>query len=290
MMNQSNPSVWAPRLNGIMRVFAFLTLILILTPVQIYCRRRRATDSRRIPLIFHRLLTRVLGFTLRVHGAMATTAPVMYVANHTSYLDIPVLGALIPAAFVAKSEVAQWPFFGPLAKLQQTVFVERKITRAGEQSDVLSDKLQKGQSLILFPEGTSSIGLSVLPFKSSLFSIVQGDFPKPVLVQPVSIVCTGLDGMPLTRDLRSLYAWYGDMTLMGHLWNVFKTGRFTVDVIFHAPVSPGDFPDRKLLSAYCQSQVGRGIEQCLTGRLLVGVTAMPQLAAPETATVTAAKI
>jgi 1-acyl-sn-glycerol-3-phosphate acyltransferase len=232
----------------------------------------------------------VLGFKLRVHGTLATTKPVLYVSNHTSYLDIPVLGALIPASFVAKSEVADWPFFGPLAKLQQTVFIERKATRTSEQSDGLRAKLEKGQSLILFPEGTSSVGLSALPFKSSLFSIVQGDFPKPVVVQPVSITCTGLDGMPLTRDLRSLYAWYGDMTLLPHLWNVFKMGRFTVDVIFHPPVSPGDFPDRKVLAAYCQSQVGRGIEQCLTGRGLAGPVEMPKLSAPKTTVLTAEKV
>lgn len=265
-----------------MRLLAFLGLILLLTPVQIYCRCKRTMDSRRVPLIFHRLLTRVLGIKLRVHGTLATTAPVLYVSNHTSYLDIPVLGALIPAAFVAKAEVADWPFFGPLAKLQQTVFIERKASRVADQSGGLREKLQKGQSLILFPEGTSSVGLSVLPFKSSLFSIVQGDFPKPVLVQPVSLTCTALDGMPLTRDLRSLYAWYGDMTLMGHLWNVFKEGRFTVDVIFHAAVSPQNFPDRKALAAYCQTQVGRGIEQCITGRGLISLETVPQLAAPET--------
>lgn len=262
-------------------MLGFLVLILLLTPVQMYFQRKKIADPRYIPQIFHRLLIRVLGFKLRVHGVMATTEPVLYVSNHSSYLDIPVLGALIPAAFVAKAEVADWPFFGGLAKLQETVFIERKATRASEQSEGLKGRLQKGQSLILFPEGTSSVGLSVLPFKSSLFSIVQGDFPKPVLVQPVSITCTGLDGMPLTRDLRPLYAWYGDMTLMGHLWNVFKIGRFTVDVIFHPPVSPLDYPDRKQLAATCQQQVSRGIERCLTGRSLAASPEMLKLASPQ---------
>ena len=89
---------------------------------------------------------------------------------------------------------------------------------------------------------------------------------KPVTIQPISIACTEIDGLPITRAWRPYYAWFGDMTLIGHLWNVFKLGRFTVDVVFHPPTSPQPFADRKVLARYCQQQVAHGIEQCLTGR------------------------
>ena len=105
--------------------------------------------------------------------------PTLYVVNHTSYLDIPILGSIIPSAFVSKAEVADWPFFGILAKLQQTVFIERRASRVGEQRNQLRQHLEKGESLILFPEGTSSIGLTALPFKSSFFSTVEGDLSAP---------------------------------------------------------------------------------------------------------------
>src|SRR5262249_5248396 len=143
---------------------------------------------------FHRLLLVVLGFRVRVRGSMATGAPVLFVSNHASYLDIPVLGSLIPASFVAKSEVARWPLFGVMAKLQRTVFIERRAERAGEHRDDLQKRLLEGGSVILFPEGTSSEGLTALPFKSSLFAAVENAGPSSnILVQPVSITCTGLD-------------------------------------------------------------------------------------------------
>jgi len=259
---------YASFLGGTLRATAFLLLILVLTPVQVFYLGRKSADPRRIPYLFHRALVRVLGFKVRVHGHMAAVAqgPVLFVANHASYLDIPVLGSLIPAAFIAKADVRRWPIFGVLARLQQTVFIERRAARASDQRDALRTQIENGRSLILFPEGTSSVGVSVLPFKSSLFGMVEGGFASSVKVQPVSVICTELDGLPITRSWRSIYAWYGDMTLPRHLWNVFKYGRFTVDVVFHPPIFLADFRDRKVLAAYCQKQVARGIEQGVTGR------------------------
>ena len=254
---------------GFMRVVGFFALIIIMSPVHLIHSAFKPEHPFRVPQIFHRLLIRVLGFQVRVHGQMSAEVPTLFVSNHVSYLDIPVLGALIPAAFVAKAEVSSWPLIGTLAKMQNTVFIERRAAKASSHRSHLSERLEKGQSLILFPEGTSSDGMQVLPFKSSLFSVVEkAAAEKIVTVQPLSIACTALDGLPMTRAFRPFYAWYGDMTLVGHLWNVFKFGRFTVDVIFHPPIKADAFPNRKILAAYCQQQVARGIEQCLTGRSL----------------------
>lgn len=251
------------------RLAGFLGLIVIFAPVHVAYTILKPREPFRITLVFHRYLVRLLGFHVRAHGIMATTAPILFVANHSSYLDIPVLGTLIPAAFVAKSEVASWPLFGLMAKLQHTVFIERKPSRTRDHKDGIRARLGKGQNLILFPEGTSSDGLYVLPFRSGLFGAIEDDLGgSSVTVQPVSIVCTELDGLPITRTWRPYYAWFGDMTLVKHLWNVFKFGRFTVDVTFHPPVSPQAFDDRKALAAYCREVVARGIELCLAGRHL----------------------
>jgi 1-acyl-sn-glycerol-3-phosphate acyltransferase len=251
-MKDNGITPFASRAMAGVRVAGFLALVVLMIPVHIVCGWLKPSQPFRTSQVFHRVLMKVL---------------VLFVANHASYLDIPVLGSLLPAAFVAKAEVAEWPLIGTLARLQHTVFIERRATRAGEQRDHLRMHLEQGQNLVLFPEGTSSIGLSALPFKSSLFSIVE-DMPadRAVTVQPISITCTELDGLPMTRAMRPFYAWYGDMEFTSHLWNVFRMGRFTVDVIFHPPLMVKDFADRKVLASACQKQVAQGIDQLLTGR------------------------
>jgi 1-acyl-sn-glycerol-3-phosphate acyltransferase len=264
--SDNNPGAW---IAACARLLGFFGLIVTLAPAHLIYIAFKPSDPFRIPRLFHRLMIRLLGFHIRVHGTLASTSPVLFVANHSSYLDIPVLGTLIPASFVAKAEVARWPVFGFLARLQQTIFVERKASRTRDHKDGMRARFEKKQNLILFPEGTSSDGLYVLPFKSGLFGVIEEEFPTaPVMVQPVSIACTELDGLPITRARRPYYAWFGDMTLVGHLWNVFKIGRFTVDVVFHPPVSPRAFADRKALASYCQKQVAQGVEQCLAGRTI----------------------
>jgi 1-acyl-sn-glycerol-3-phosphate acyltransferase len=253
-------------ITGSLKVSAFLMLVALLVPVALIYKRVDPDHPFVLPQLFHRLLLRILGINLRLHGSPAHTAPVLFVSNHASYLDIPVLGAVLPAGFVAKSEVAKWPLFGFLSRVQNTVFIERRSTRAAEQCLQLQDHFAKKQNLVLFPEGTSSDGLTALHFKSSLFRIVE-DCVKDtaITVQPISVTCTELDGFPLLREERALYAWYGDMTLTPHLWNVFKRGNFTVDIIFHPPLTTEDYPNRKLLAATCQSIVAQGIEQSLGG-------------------------
>ncbi len=246
------------------RLTVFIIFTLALMPVQLVYTLARPRDPYGLPRLYHRLLLKLIGFQVRSHGVMALTPPVLFVANHSSYLDIPVLGALIPGSFVAKAEVRRWPLFGWMAHLQRTVFIERRSHRILDHRTRISQRLADGQNLILFPEGTSSDGLRVLPFKSGLFSMATHH--GSLTVQPVSIACTAIDGLPVTRDFRPYYAWYGDMTLLGHLWNIFKCGTVTVDVVFHAPFTMAADSDRKALACACQRQVARGIEQCLSGR------------------------
>ena len=253
--------------SGVLKAAAFLALVVLLTPVAVVYKRIDPKRPFRIPRFFHRTLLRLLGIRLRIYGEPSTASPVLFVSNHASYLDVIVLGSLLSAGFVAKSEVAGWPLFGFLAQVQNTVFIERRSTRAAEQRMQLQDHIAERQDLILFPEGTSSDGLTVLHFKSSLFGIVE-DFSNavPITVQPISVTCTELDGFPLLREERALFAWYGDMTLPPHLWNVFKRGGFTVEVIFHAPLSTTHCPSRKVLAAACQDRVAQGVAQSLARR------------------------
>lgn len=253
---------------GAVRLAAYLAWTLLLIPAQALAVALRSPLRHRIPLVYHGVCARILGFEVAVRGRMAAEGPVLFVSNHCSYLDITVLGSLIPGSFVAKSEVAGWPFFGVLAKLQQTVFVERK-ARAGveRQRDELGARLDAGDSLILFPEGTSSDGNRTLPFKTALFAVAARRIDgKPLTVQPVSIAPTRLDGIPMGFAFRPFYAWYGDMDLAPHLWTVFTLGGMTVEVEFHPPVTIDAFSSRKALADHCQRAVAAGVARAVSGR------------------------
>ncbi len=169
-------------------------------------------------------------------------------------------------SFVAKSEVQTWPFFSTLARLQRTVFVERtRRSQTGEARDQIRDRLLAGDALVLFPEGTSSDGNRVLPFKSALMgaaeatigSDAQGE-PVYVPVQPVSVAYVGLHGMPMGRENRPLFAWYGDMELVPHLGKRVKTGPVDVVVEFHPPLTVDQVGGRKKLAGVTEAIVRAG--------------------------------
>lgn len=240
---------------------------LVLMPVQLAALATRSRLAATLPQLYHRGNCAILGLGIEVHGERVRTRPALYAANHTSWLDIVVLSALIPGSFVAKHEVAGWPVVGLLAKLQRSVFVERRRQRAGKHRDEMRKRHEAGDLLILFPEGTSNDGNRVLPFKSSFFAVAERPVAgAPLVVQPVSLAYTRLNYMPMGRGLRPLFAWYGDMPLLPHLWRLLGVGPATVAVEFHAPVTVAQFASRKALAAYCREQVVAGVSRALTGR------------------------
>jgi len=253
---------------GSSRIIAWLALTLLLMPVQALLLLFRAKRlAARLPRFYHRRVCRIMGITIDRRGEEEAPGPALFVANHASYLDIEILGASLPAFFVSKADVASWPFFGWLAKLQRTVFVDRKIRSVEAQRDAIEKRLAEGDSLILFPEGTSGDGLRLLPFKSSLFAAVEEAAKiHDIAVQPVSVAYTRLDGMPLGRFYRPFFAWYGDMALAPHLWTAVGLGRLTAVVTFHKAVRARDFASRKELAEHCRRDVAAGLEAALSGR------------------------
>lgn len=247
------------------RIAVYLTWTLLLMPVQGLGLILRLPWTARLPRFYHRRCCRILGFDVRQIGEPITDRPILFAANHVSYTDITVLGSLIPGSFVAKSEVAAWPLFGWLAKLQRSVFVDRQVRSTAQQRDAIADRLAAGDALILFPEGTSGDGNFVLPFKSALFSVVFNK-DMPIAVQPVSVAYTRLDGLPIGRRFRSFFAWYGDMNLGPHLWRLLGLGKLEAVVEFHPPVMVADFSSRKALADFCHQRVSRGVGRSLAGR------------------------
>ncbi len=254
-------------ITGVLRLAMFAAWVAIIIPLQWPALKLRLPYARRVPMSFHRGCARILGLRWRVIGEMTANRPTLFVANHTSYLDITVLGSIVPGTFVAKAEVADWPLFGFLATLQNTIFIRRRKSEAREHGNALRDRLEARSNLILFPEGTSTDGVRTLPFRSALFSVANTRIDdRPLTVQPVSISCTHLDGIPLGRNLRDLYVWFGGMDLVPHLWRSAKAGKLRVDVEFHPPVDIDMLGSRKALADHCSRAVARGVEAANAGR------------------------
>jgi lyso-ornithine lipid O-acyltransferase len=251
----------------LVRSFLYLGLTLPMMLLQALALAFDGRLARRLPRLYHRWTLRLLGFQVKVEGERSARRPTLFVANHASYLDIEVLGALIEGCFVAKSEVARWPFFGWLAKLQRTVFVDRRISSTAVQRDAIRERLEENHNLILFPEGTANDGNRVLPFKSALLSVAEyRGINGPPPVQPVSIAYTRLDGIPLGRFYRPFFAWYGDMELAPHLWTMLGLGTVEVAVTFHPPVTLAQFGSRKLLAEHCRRVIALGVARAIAGR------------------------
>jgi 1-acyl-sn-glycerol-3-phosphate acyltransferase len=178
-----------------------------------------------------------------------------YVANHVSWLDIFVLNASKRMYFVAKAEVAGWAGIGWLARGTGTVFVRRERAEAAKQAALFESRLHAGHRLLFFPEGTSTDGLRVLPFRPTLFAAFFADGLRESLqIQPVSVVYTAPEG-----QAASFYGWWGDAAFGASLLSVLaapRQGRVTVT--YHAPLRVADFPDRKALAAAAEAAVRGG--------------------------------
>ncbi len=251
---------------------------LFLLPFQVVAVARRSVLAERVPRLYHRGLCRLLGIKVEVRGEAVQTRPVLFVSNHVSWLDILVLTSALPhAAYVAKQEVASWPLFGYLAKLHDTIFIERKARRTADHRDEMTERLANGGNLILFPEGTSHDGLRVLPFKSSFFSLAEkkvGD--QPLSVQPVAITFNRLNRLPVMRRNMAVYAWIGDQGLVEHLWKFLHAGPTNVVLEFLPPVTIGDFASRKEMAKHCREAICGSIYAALTGRSGAGAAAAPR--------------
>lgn len=246
----------------------FLIWTLALIPVQVVALWLNSPIADRLPPFYHRGVARLFGLKIRCIGKRADDHPVLYVSNHISWLDIVVLGGTLNASFIAKHEIATWPFFGLLARLQRTVFIERKARRTADHRDEMVVRLEQDHSLILFPEGTSDDGLRVLPFKSAFFVLAERPVNgRHITVQPISVGYSKLHGMPVGRRAMPIFAWVGDEDLAPHLWTYLKAGPAEAVIIFHEPINIERFANRKAMTAHCHDEVRRGLSEINAGRI-----------------------
>ncbi len=243
--------------------FAFFALTLALLPFQLIGIWFDLPLQRSIPHLYHRILCALIGVRIREVGMRSTASPALILSNHVSWLDICVISALSPVVFVAKSEVAGWPVFGWLAKLQRTVFIDRQARhRTGAATSEIAGRLLGGDAVVLFAEGTSSDGTRVLPFRSALVGAVHHALGNStqhtsITVQPMSVAYVGFGGVPIGRALRERVAWYGDADLMPHLARVLASGAVDVTVSWGEAVAYDMGADRKAIARQAEKSVRR---------------------------------
>ncbi len=268
---------WAKKLLGGLRasmlLAAFLAVTLPLMIVQYLQITFGLQRARTLPHFYHKLVCRLLGIRVHVTGSLDADRPVLLVSNHVSWLDIPALSAVGPVCFVAKAEVGTWPFVSLLAKLQRSVFVDRtRKTLVKHKAGEIAERLSQGDNIVLFAEGTSSDGNRVLPFRSSLFSAASfapkaaNDNGRDAVVQTVTITYTHLHGLPILRHERPFIAWYGEMDMLSHAWNVLKSGPLDVTIRITEPIPLASIRDRKELAAFSEARVRRDYIDQVTAR------------------------
>jgi len=249
-------------LKAAVSILIFFVWILLMLPVLLFYKLFNKKNINHFYLLFHKGACRIFALHCHVEGSPAKQKPVLFLSNHISYLDVIVLGSCTPAYFIAKSEVANWPVFGPLAKLQNTLFFERKSNRVRAQVNLMSQQFDEKNNLILFAEGTSTDGEGVKPFKSSLLQSVEST-DEDVLIQAVTIAYTHYKNKSMDKVIRDHFAWYDTMPFASHFFSAAGMGKADVRVIFHQPVRLNDFDSRKECAQFCQAQVAKGLEQSL---------------------------
>ncbi|MCF6272024.1 MAG: 1-acyl-sn-glycerol-3-phosphate acyltransferase [Rhodobacteraceae bacterium] len=246
-------------------VIAFVVLVVLFLLVRLV---EKATGGKRVSGALARLWGRVghglSGLRLEIVGREMAHGGAI-VANHSSWLDIFVLHSAAHIHFVSKAEVASWPVIGWMARVTGTVFIERRPSAAKHQQAQLAERIAAGDKLCFFPEGTSTDGLRVLPFKSTLFGVFQSDSLRDLVwVQPVTVSYFP----PKGRDTR-FYGWWGDMYFGPHALMILGLsvgGR--VRVTFHAPLKVADFEGRKPLAKAAEIAVREGQREAIGPRYI----------------------
>lgn len=247
------------KLRALKRFLVLFWGILIFSPLYMVLLRVSVPKAQGFFRLFCLFSSKTIGLLVKVQGQPLATLPTLFVSNHSSYTDILVLGYLLPASFVAKKEVKKWPFFGWVAGRQGTLFVTRTRRATVDGVSNLQQSLLQGKSLILFPEGTSNNGCHILPFRSSFFDVLGLKARQPTFsIQPISLVYTSVDGLPMGRFLKQLYAWTGGINLLSHVWRISQLKKVTAVVKFHPPLDLSQVSSRKELAQMAWQQVQDG--------------------------------
>lgn len=259
------------RLRAAVLLVAFFAVTLLMMPVQALLLALRSRWGEWLPHYYHRVICRLLGVRVHVSGEVPNDRPVLLISNHISWLDIIVISTLAPLHFIAKREVADWPFFGWLAKLQRSLFVDReRRTAVKAVAHQIAERLKAGERMVLFAEGTSSDGNQILPFKSALIgaaALAAEEKGEGADVQTLTLAYTRFHGLPMGRVARTYVAWYGDMDMLSHVWGLMRQGPIDAHVRISAPLRLENVRDRKKLAVLSEAQVRQNFAELIRARV-----------------------
>ncbi|WEK04091.1 MAG: lysophospholipid acyltransferase family protein [Candidatus Devosia phytovorans] len=241
-------------------IFVFVPFLIIAIPAQAVILALKLPFWHVVPRLFHRVGCTFLGLRVRVIGAPATGRPTLLTANHTSWTDIIAIGAVANVAFVAKSEIAKWPFVSMMANLQKTIYVDRtRRAGTGKTAKAMGKLMADGTAVVLFAEGQSNIGPHLLPFRSALIGAAQHAMVEAgatdVNIQPLAIAYTRLQGLPVSRNERSLVAWVRSKSLKQNIREILGGPVKDVVVSFGEPLPLSGQGNRKQVSKAAEDDV-----------------------------------
>jgi 1-acyl-sn-glycerol-3-phosphate acyltransferase len=244
---------------GPIRAFAGLAVALFLVPPWLIM-PPRSRLARHLERSFFAIIAR--GFSLEIACEGRARPHALFVANHISWADIPVLAAVLDADFVAKSDIRDWPVIGWLARRYDPVFVERERRgRSGAHAEAMRARLAKRRSIILCPEGTTSVGTTILPFRTSLFAAAD----SASVIQPVLVQYLDPDGFALSPERQREVAWIDDDELLGGAVR-FARERTRVRLVFLEPIETSAYADRKALALAIHGAMTEAMQRLRSAR------------------------
>lgn len=247
-----------------LKLVMIILLVASAAPFQALFRLCHLKIAHILPVLVHRAATVIMGIRVEIRGEPPRQLPTLVVSNHVSWLDIVIISSVQPFSFIAKSEIEKWPVFGVLAKLQNSIFIDRqRRTATAKANHAIAERLKNGDAIVLFAEGTTGDGTRLEPFRSSLIGAAHTMFKQDpemanqvsVAIKPLAISYTKRNGLPITRRDRPQIAWYGDMELAPHLWAFLKSGTLDVTLSWGDAIPLLATTDRKRVTATAETTV-----------------------------------
>lgn len=243
-------------------LFVYTPFLIVFCPIQYVWSKLALPGWHRIPRVFHQLGAAFIGLKVTVIGEPVQNKPVLIVSNHISWTDIIAIGASADVTFVAKKDIERWFFVNFMAGLQRTVYVDRtRRTDARRTTTEMAKRMADDEAVVLFAEGQSDIGTHVLPFRSALVGAAQQAMLEAgateVLIQPLTISYTRLQGLPVSRNERTLIAWIKSKSVKQNIREILSGGVKEVTLAFGTPMPLAQGADRKTVTRAAEVEVRR---------------------------------
>ena len=241
-------------------IFVFVPVMVVIIPLQALINALKLPFWTVLPRFFHRIGCFWLGLRVTTIGEPATGRPTLLVSNHIAWTDIVAIGSVADVAFVAKREVGEWFFVSTMARLQKTIFVDRtRRSDAGRTASAMGAHLAGGNAMVLFAEGQSDSGTHVLPFRSALVGAAQHAMidagAKDVMIQPLTVAYTSMQGLPISRNERGLLRWSKSKSAKQNIRDILGGPVKNVTVAFGTPRSLNEGDNRKRVTKAAEDDV-----------------------------------